>query len=282
MAVGNLENLLLRPQATEASYQYIESLITARIQSQDMRGDASVDKTSDFIDLLSSCLYRAGSGWTMMVAHRIAKNIVLALLTRMQDVQLADDAMLSSLSRLLDAYPVLIRCSQPQLVSEVLRILRKAKLPVCGLLDLLSVILNTVSLPFTDAQTVLSRTVALVPIAIDRRLATSCLRVISKLMSYVSINNQMRLSVIGASSVALSTFMEDSEIRNLCAQIEGNANVDDSASESMDETDEVEVEQIAEAVISPVEPVSEPGKVLPPVQQPDLDSPRSSCPSLDF
>jgi hypothetical protein len=218
-----------------------------------------------------------------MVAHRIAKNIVLALLYRVQDAQLADGAMLSSLARLLDAYPVLVRCSQPQLVSDVLRILRKTKLPPCGLLDLLTVILNTVSLSFTDAQTVLSQTVALVPIAIDRRLATSCLRVISKLMTYVSMNKQMHLSVIGASSVALSTFMEDSEIRDLCAKIEDIANVDESASESMDEAEELEAEGIAVPVISPVVPVSsEPDKVVSPEQQPDLDSPRSSCPSLDF
>lgn len=280
MAVQNLENLFLRPQATDVSYGYIEGIITERIKLREWGCGESVDKFADLIDLLSSCLYRAGSGWVMVQTHRILNQIILPTLCVIDGSTTDMNGVLAGLCRLLDAHPILLRCKAEVIFQQCLRILKASKIPSPALMAIVSSISEVYRVPVRSVQGIVAQALAFLATAKDRTLVISCLSLIERMIDFIARDAQVLRSTLGLVSVARSSFMEDSEVRRLCSSIEG-ASYDSGETES-------DSEETESAVLTAVEPtnwISAEPRISGTVKDdamPEVDSPRSSCPSLDF
>lgn len=280
MAVQNLENLFLRPQATDVSYAYIEGIITERIKSGEWGCGDSVDNFADLIDLLSSCLYRAGSGWVMVQTHRILSKIILPTLSALEGSMTDMNGVLAGLSRLLDAYPILLRCKAEAIFQQCLRILNASKIPSPALIALICSVSEVHRVPPRLVQGIVAQALAFLATAKDRTLVISSLSLIERMIDFIARDAQVLRTTLGLVSVARSFFMEDSEVRRLCSLIEG-ASHDSRETDS----DSVETESAVLTAVQPTNCISAEPIISGSVKDdamPEVDSPRSSCPSLDF
>lgn len=281
MAVQNLENLFLRPQATDVSYAYIEGIVTERIKHQAWADNGTSDRFADLIDLLSSCLYRAGSGFVMIQTHRILNQIVLPTLSLLDGTTPILDEILAAFLRLLDAYPILLRCKSEAIFQQSLRILKTSKVPSPALMSLISATSAVYRIPLSSLQVIIGQALAFLATAKDRALVISCLLLIQREISFIARDTQVLRTTLGLVSVARCSFMEDSEVRRLCSLIE-------EASDDSGETEPESVEPESSTALSVSQPTleskAEAVKLAPTneIAMQEADSPRSSCPSLDF
>ena len=282
----NLESLLLRPQATEVSYKYIESLILKRIEDRTLFSHPSVDTTADIIDLLSSTLYRAGSGWVQVVALNLSKNVVLAILQQIQTCDPQASAVLDALARLLQSFPVLSRCSTKSLSIEVMRILSVNPLVTPALMGLLTALLNERTTSQELRQLAVSKAICFLTLSKDRNMAVSCLTALVAVPEFILKDAQIHNSALAACAVASAEFGEDIEIRRLCRVIE---ELEPNRTFSGPEAEEDMVEPLPSTILPMTEEAIEPETKK--VRSAELSenqmaivesSPRSSCPSLDF
>lgn len=283
MAVAlNLEGLLLRPQATEASYRYIESLVVKRIEDGTLFSNQSVDSTADVIDLLSSCLYRAGSGWLQVVATRLSKKVIIPALAQVHEFNSKSvEDVLSALNRMLTAYPVLIRCCRDSLLKELQRIMTIPGIPCASALDLTATVIEHTEPSQEFIQLAAGKAVCYANVAKDRSMVQSSLCVLSALMDFVVRDAQILNTVLATVSTAMSLYGEDANIRRLCRTIEdfGVDRESQGIEESTHAIADLESKKKETIEITEEAPLRTQIVGAPPV---DSLSPRSSCPSLDL
>lgn len=278
-----LEGLLLRPQATEASYNYIESLIIKRIEDGSVFSSPSVDKTADLIDLLSSCLYRAGSGWLQVVANRLSVKVVIPILTSVTNMTDVTDEVVAALNRLLYSFPVLVRCCGESLLNQIDRIFAISALASPSIFDIASTYLSNGKASQNFIQMCTSKALCSVNLSKDRTATISSLNILSVAMEFIVKDSQIHNSALAAVAVALDEYAEDCNVRRLCRLIE---DFDGYRETRESEDNEVSIAPSSENHILPEKELVEAKKAQTTeahadYQQDDV-SPRSSCPSLDF
>ena len=280
--LDNLENLLLKPEATEVSYGYIESLVTERVASKFLVDGGGKDYLCDLLDLLNLSLQRAGSGWAVVVSKRISARVLIGILSQMGEVSFDLDVILGSLYRLVESHPVIALCDFESLMANLLRILKANAKPSSNLMRLLASVL-TVRLP-SNSQLDTIATIALshLAVSVHGSEASSCLLVLSKLTEYITRDSQLVNTTIGLAKFAVASFAEDSEVRRLAAEIitvTPQVQYADASASVPKETEvvvprPVTVTQTIDTVIAEMVTTSA-------HQEVDASSPRSSCPSLD-
>jgi hypothetical protein len=228
MLSQNLESLLLRHQATQASLKYIESLITKRIDDNSLVNNSSVDTTAELINLLNSFLYRAGSGLVQVIAYRVARGIVIPLLSKLQEASYGEDDIFEAILHLLESNPIILECCEGAFLDEVTILMSKRLVPSPAILGLSSLALEIVDVTEEFARLVVSKAIGLLACARDSRIATACLHTLLLSQDLILRDPQIVNSVIGVAKCARSEFNEDIEIRRLCSKIENLTSGDHS------------------------------------------------------
>ena len=276
---SNLQNLLLKPQATEVSYSYIESLVVDRVNSHELFTNSNKDSSVDLIDILSYVLHRAGSGWVMVVAKRLSKGVVLGILTRVSIITPQSDLVLGSLDRLISSYPVLIKCHFDQIVSQISRIIKLNPLPTPNFFDIIKSVLS-VKLPSnTIIHSICSLTLSNLAVSTTGFEASSCLEVLVQISEFISRDSQLTNTALGLSNNALSQFGDNIGLRRLVADL---ANMLVNSKAEVAQSKQVKAVEQIETVEQPLERDQESPEESNESEVVDVDisSPRSSCPSL--
>ena len=285
-AVSRLEQILLKPQATEASYTYIESLVSGRIQNKTVFDETAVDDMAEIIDLLECCLRRAGSGWVMVVASRLSRDVVCGILSQLTVVGSREEDVIGALSRLVDANPVLVLCNHETIVNHLVRLLKSSTVSSPSLLRLVASVLS-VRLPVNSIlHVVAARALSLLVIARNSAQVTSCLSLLVLMTDFIGCDLQLTNTYVGLLGVAEAAFGFDAEVRRLCRMLRGLVRTEPEL------TQDEQPHESSRMVVDPVAEKSELVVVLPTLavepmrveaaEFPEDGSPRSSCPSLDF
>jgi hypothetical protein len=285
----NLESLLLRPQATEASYRYIESLVLKRIEETSLCSHPSVDSTADILDLLSSCLYRAGSGWVQVVAISLSKNILIPILQQITKFDEHSSSVVSALVRMFQAYPVLVRCATKSIIAELMRILRSNAVLSASFIELMTILMTEPTVSQEYVQLLVGKSICFLSITKNRVMAAACLSALVTASNFVLRDRQVHNTVLAACEAVASEFGEDLEIRRLCRVIGEFESSRGPVGEDED-INEAPIPVLAPTPITQLPIVNEepePKKLraetpLEHYMVVDESSPRSSCPSLDF
>ena len=293
MTLEHLEDLFLRPQATEASYKFIEQLIIDRITAKIIGAIPGKDSLVDLLYVYTKMVTRAGSGWIVVKSRRIVRRIIVPILCMITTIDQVTDEVIGALVKLLSASSVLFQCEKDMIILEITRILRLAQVPSVNLWRIVRS--GLIADVFGAIETQLIISVALANVAISRtgHEAASCMEVLSMLMPWVTSNSQMLSTTLGLAQRSASQFADDQEVRRLAADIirksSDLSHITDRELPVLVEStvEEVESRQIVEAL---VEDAPQETTVESPDHQPvEMDSgetgafsPRSSCPSLDL
>lgn len=281
-----LEDLLLRPQATEASYSFLEELLTTRIASKTLGSIPGKDSLVDLLNVFTKMLCRAGSGWIILKSRRISQKIIVDTLRCINEIDRDADQVLGSLIKLVGSSSVLIKCSQEQIVSEILRLLRLNSMPSVNIWRLVRSLLTVCQPGLIDLQLIISSAIANLAICRTGYEAASCMEVLSILIPSIRTNSQMLNTSVGLSRRAASVFSDDQEVGRLFREI-----INKSLKASNDPERLVAPVPIPTNTVLVHEVVQE--RVIPAVahvevhqtvveEKIDQSSPRSSCPSLDL
>jgi len=288
MTASALENLLLKPQATELSYQYIETLVINRIEKGELRELEGHDDFVALLDVFTKLLYRAGSGWSIVVAKRVSTKIVLALLKKIIRMDTESDKLLAPLSKLLLSSPILIKCNYTKIIAELTRLVRDSSVPSVNLWKLVHSVLIHELPGNIELYTIASKVIATLLVCRTGYEASLCLEVIRTIQPYISRDKQLLNTTLGVITSIARKFVDNIAVIRLVNDI--------SKSTSSVRTDAV-IESVVLPKGIPEQPINEPipSAFIP--EEPimveeeivshanhlvDDDDGKSSCPSLDL
>jgi len=262
-AMTRVDNILLNRNATEVSFQYIESLILDRIKDGSLLENTEGDSSEDLVDLLEGCLQRAGSGWVMVVADRVSHEVILGSLKQVKALEKDSFRFLDAVSRLVRSFPVLVLCYHTEIVRESLRLVKLSQTPSVAVARLAGAVISA-KLPGSEVLHSLC-TLSLYHLSAvnDSITGEAILELLFECRDYLSRDSQMGNTLLGLSQNLLSRFPENRELRrigDLLFRRQENIPVVVMAGEEAVEAREVVLED-------------------------DMDedlSPRSSCPSLEL
>jgi len=291
MTVQHLEELLLRPQATEASYAFLEQLIVDRVNSKVLGVVPGKDSLVDLLHVFTKMICRAGSGWIVVKSRRISRRVIVPILSLINDADDVSNEVIGSLFKLVSVSPVFLKCEQDLILHEIVRILKITQVPSVNMWRLVRSVLIVAEVGAIETQLIIS--IALANLAVSRTgyEAASCMEVLLMLMKPIAQNSQMLNTTVGLSQRVLATFCDDQEVRKLSAEIlRKSVETDMSQNAAEDST------AIAESVVVEEPAISQmiPTKLTETIEESqaqshaklDVDtddmSPRSSCPSLDL
>ena len=291
MPLEHLEQLFLRPQATESSYTFLEQLIVDRVASKALGPVEGKDSLTDLLNVFTRMLNRAGSGWIVVKSRRISRRITLPILCSIATFDSIADGVIGALYKLLSVSPVLILCDKDTILVEITRILKVAQVPSVNLWRLVRSLFVAGGVGAVEAQLIISMALANLAISRTGYEAASCLEVLSLLMPSIATNTQILSTTVGLSQRSMSVFADDLEVRRLASDIIRKSMEwpDTSPSELSVAIPTPEVEESPQTVEIVEEPIAHHTMETPdevPVtanvaDQEDI-SPRSSCPSLDL
>lgn len=169
-----MASILLRPNVSEVSFGYIETLITKALDNDEDTLSVSKDTVEDVIDLLRLTLMRTGSGWVAVRAKRISRMLVDCL----KSIKVANrdsELVIASISRLLSAFPIIAMCAHDRLMAEIRRLLMSSTYSSESLLHLTSMLIG-VKLPSKGVlHEISSITLSRLAICSNSRDAVACL-----------------------------------------------------------------------------------------------------------
>ena len=279
-----LEELFLRPQATEVSYSFIEQLVVALVRSKHVAPIEGQDRLSDLLDLFAKMLIRTGQGWIVVKSKHISRAIVLGVLEQISEIDSNVDEILGSLNKLLTTSPVLVKCEKGSILREIVRILKLNPIVSVNMWRVVRSVL-TVGYPGPiESQSIVSSALANLAVCRTGYEAAACMDILAILIPTISKNPQMLSTTLGLSRRAASKFNDDFEVLRMMSNLARTSTFDvltdliphPAPEELM--VDVVQIEDVQEKEITPNIAV-----IAEDIVPCDNDSsPKSSCPSLDL
>ena len=275
-----LEDLLLRPQATEVSYSFLEQLVITRIDSKIIGSVPGKDSLVELLNVFTKMLGRAGSGWIILKSRRISRKVLVGTMRCITQIDADSDAVLGALNNLVGCSSVLLRCSQEEIIAEVMRLLKVNLMPSVNMWRLVRSLLIVCEPRLVDRQTILSSDLANLAICRTGYEAASCMEVLSILIQSIRANSQMLNTSLGLSRRAASVFSGDQEVVRLFRELLDKSKTASSQDHQTIPEPIVKLVEEAEDVVPVVTPIEVPQSSIE--DRVDESSPRSSCPSLDL
>jgi hypothetical protein len=279
-------DMLLRPNVTEVSFRYIESIIIECISSGELGKRSKRDCLPDLIDLLTATLQRAGSGWVTVVAHHVSANIVVATLKNINTLDSDSDRVLQSLSSLIRCFPVIAMCHHQMLTEELIRLIKLNPVVPRGVLSMVAAELFVRFPSHKELEIILTSALSNLAIASTGEDASVCLNLISMLLEYAYSNRQLWNTTLGLAQASRIKFSDDVAVRSLYDIIMRWA-VGESSNQNEVSSGPLESSNppyVKEKDVNMTEtPVAKNISDEPSLNvEPGEESPRSSCPSLEF
>lgn len=280
MERNRLASILLRPNVSEVSFGYIETLITKALENDEDTPSAIKDTVDDVIDLLRLTLMRTGSGWVAVRGKRISRMIVDCL--KSIKVENRDSMhVIASISRLLSAFPIIAMCAHDRLMAEIRRLLMSATYSSQNLLHLISMLIG-VKLPSNGVlHEICSITLSRLAICSNSTDAVACLEVLSRVLTFLSSDSQLTNTCLGLCRGIEAQFSDDHEVRKLVFRIRHITSIEPAETEIEIETPPVSVLKRC-ITLDPEPPAVKEQDTMVDFMDGRGESPRSSCPSLDF
>ncbi len=287
-----LFGILLRPQATEACYGYIEKLLLDALSKRPVVFDSGPDTLIDLVRLLDMTLRRAGVGWTSIVAKKVSKHICLEILGNVKDHSESSESMLEALAVLMGYHPLVVRCEQEGIVSELVRLLKLNSKHSPALLLCVHSVLGACRPDEVSLYRFVSQglaTMALAETSVDVILSLRILLQVGA--DYIMRDAQLTRTTLGLCLSSRNRFHDNMDIRRLCEELysalslcRNNEEDDDSFAtptcDTIPVSEEVVIEETIEIVASETFLPSGDKQMTISEDLDDLHSPRSSCPSL--
>jgi hypothetical protein len=219
MTASVLENLLLKPQATELSYNYIETLLLDRISSGSLGKVDGQDDFSIIMDVFAKSMHRAGSGWGVVVSKKVANRIVVGTLKQIHSFDEDSERVIESLLGLVNCCPVLIKCNYTEIISELIRIVKLSAIPSVSLWRMINVVLISKLPGNMHLYTIASYALGNIPICHTGYEAVACLEVLVTCLPFIRTYPQLLNTAIGVSQAAVNRFVDNFVVRKLSFEI---------------------------------------------------------------